>query len=184
LECDGATYHSSVSARDRDLLRQEILESKGWRLYRIWSADWFADREAELARVLKFLDTLVVNQPGGLLTLPRGEAEPVHDSPSLPVASEPSAHAAQPPWMPSRTPADAAISPKDADERTDEIRRLIRWTVPERGRISWSALQQSVARALTEDLTDDLRIEIDREVAALVAAKEIATDWHDFWARD
>jgi very-short-patch-repair endonuclease len=39
IECDGASYHSAKSARDRDRLRQEILEQKGWRLYRIWSTD-------------------------------------------------------------------------------------------------------------------------------------------------
>ena len=41
VECDGATYHSSKSARDRDLLRQTVLERLGWSLYRIWSTDWF-----------------------------------------------------------------------------------------------------------------------------------------------
>ncbi|WP_078549263.1 DUF4011 domain-containing protein [Litchfieldia alkalitelluris] len=40
IECDGATYHSSKTARDRDRLRQGILESLGWRIYRIWSQDW------------------------------------------------------------------------------------------------------------------------------------------------
>ncbi|MDA8575489.1 DUF4011 domain-containing protein [Candidatus Marinamargulisbacteria bacterium] len=52
VECDGATYHSSVSARDRDRLRQEVLEGLGWNLYRIWSTDWFEDpiRETEKLR--------------------------------------------------------------------------------------------------------------------------------------
>ena len=40
VETDGATYHSSHSARDRDILRQEILEGYGWHFYRIWSTDW------------------------------------------------------------------------------------------------------------------------------------------------
>ncbi|QOR40228.1 DUF4011 domain-containing protein [Billgrantia diversa] len=47
VECDGASYHSSRSARDRDRLRQEILESKGWHLHRIWSTDWFTDAIGE-----------------------------------------------------------------------------------------------------------------------------------------
>src|SRR5262249_3679607 len=41
VECDGAAYHSARSARDRDRLRQEVLEGLGWRLHRIWSTDWF-----------------------------------------------------------------------------------------------------------------------------------------------
>jgi len=40
IECDGATYHSGVVARDRDLLRQQLLESFGWNIHRIWSTDW------------------------------------------------------------------------------------------------------------------------------------------------
>ncbi|HAS80883.1 MAG: AAA ATPase [Candidatus Nomurabacteria bacterium GW2011_GWE1_32_28] len=45
IECDGASYHSSRSARDRDILRQEILEGMGWKLHRVWSTDWFRNRE-------------------------------------------------------------------------------------------------------------------------------------------
>jgi very-short-patch-repair endonuclease len=44
IECDGATYHSSGSARDRDRLRQEQLERHGWRFHRIWSTEWFHDK--------------------------------------------------------------------------------------------------------------------------------------------
>lgn len=52
VECDGAAYHSSKSVRDRDRLRQEILERKGWRIHRIWSTDWFKNREREINRLL------------------------------------------------------------------------------------------------------------------------------------
>jgi very-short-patch-repair endonuclease len=44
IECDGATYHSALWARERDRLRQEILENLGWRFHRIWSTDWFYRR--------------------------------------------------------------------------------------------------------------------------------------------
>jgi very-short-patch-repair endonuclease len=52
VECDGAAFHSSKSARDRDRLRQEVLEGLGWRLHRIWSTDWFANpaKQAEILR--------------------------------------------------------------------------------------------------------------------------------------
>jgi very-short-patch-repair endonuclease len=52
IECDGATYHSSPTARDRDRLRQQHLEALGWRFHRIWSTDWFTRREQEVARAL------------------------------------------------------------------------------------------------------------------------------------
>ena len=51
VECDGATYHSSKSARDRDRLRQEVLEGLGWYLHRIWSTDWFNDPLSEAERL-------------------------------------------------------------------------------------------------------------------------------------
>ena len=51
VECDGASYHSSRSARDRDRLRQEVLEGLGWHLYRIWSTDWFNNPAAEAAKL-------------------------------------------------------------------------------------------------------------------------------------
>ncbi len=59
IECDGATYHSSKSARDRDRLREEIIVARGWRLYRIWSTDWFTNQHAEEERLRRFIATLV-----------------------------------------------------------------------------------------------------------------------------
>lgn len=58
IECDGATYHSGKSARDRDRIRQTILESLGWkgRIWRIWSTDWFYDPRRESERLLAFLE--------------------------------------------------------------------------------------------------------------------------------
>jgi very-short-patch-repair endonuclease len=52
VECDGATYHSAKTARDRDLLRQQVLRTQGWRLHRLWSTDWFRDREGTLSLAL------------------------------------------------------------------------------------------------------------------------------------
>ncbi len=51
IECDGAQYHSSRSARDRDRLRQQVLEAHGWIIHRIWSADWYLRPNEELKKV-------------------------------------------------------------------------------------------------------------------------------------
>jgi len=59
IECDGATYHSSASARDRDRLREEVLKQRGWRIHRIWSTDWFKNRTIEIERLNKRLQQLV-----------------------------------------------------------------------------------------------------------------------------
>ena len=51
VECDGATYHTAVWARERDRLRQEVLEGLGWRFHRVWSTDWFHRRAEEVRRL-------------------------------------------------------------------------------------------------------------------------------------
>ncbi len=56
VECDGATYHNALWARERDRLRQDVLEHLGWRFYRIWSTDWFYNRNAEIARLRAALE--------------------------------------------------------------------------------------------------------------------------------
>ena len=51
VECDGATYHSALWARERDRRRQQVLEHQGWHFHRIWSTDWFYRRELEVGRL-------------------------------------------------------------------------------------------------------------------------------------
>ena len=61
VECDGATYHSSLTARERDRIRQEILESRGWKILRIWSTDWFKSKDRELEKIKVKLKTFSEN---------------------------------------------------------------------------------------------------------------------------
>jgi hypothetical protein len=56
IECDGAQYHSSRSARDRDRLRQNVLEAHGWVLHRIWSTDWFLRPIEETEKVVRAIE--------------------------------------------------------------------------------------------------------------------------------
>lgn len=56
IECDGASYHSSRSARDRDRLRQQVLEDRGWIIHRIWSTDWFLRPADQLRKVMASLE--------------------------------------------------------------------------------------------------------------------------------
>ncbi len=60
VECDGAAYHSSRSARDRDRLREQVLRDLGWELHRIWSTDWFTDSTKEGARLRKAIEDRLV----------------------------------------------------------------------------------------------------------------------------
>lgn len=63
IECDGASYHSALTVRDRDRLRQQVLESLGWKIHRIWSTDWFRDPQSELQRVEQSLASARQDQP-------------------------------------------------------------------------------------------------------------------------
>lgn len=77
VECDGATYHSARTARDRDLLRQQVLREMGWRLHRVWSVDWFRDPEREIEAILRSNE--------------RAEAFAPEQLPEAPTVGDPSA---------------------------------------------------------------------------------------------
>jgi very-short-patch-repair endonuclease len=76
IECDGATYHSARTARDRDRIRQSVLEGLGWRIHRVWSTDWFRDPRRELERVAASIE--------------RAKAEPVDRPPPRRTVEMPS----------------------------------------------------------------------------------------------
>ena len=61
IECDGATYHSSKSARERDVIRQQVLKGLGWHIYRIWSTDWFSNPVQEFEKLKKYIQELLDN---------------------------------------------------------------------------------------------------------------------------
>jgi len=56
VECDGATYHSAYTARDRDRIRQEALEKLGWRIHRIWAPDFATRHDLEVQRLKKVIE--------------------------------------------------------------------------------------------------------------------------------
>lgn len=57
IECDGATYHSARTARERDRLRQDVLEQMGWKIYRIWSTDWIKDQNTEGKKLIDAIES-------------------------------------------------------------------------------------------------------------------------------
>ena len=85
IECDGAAYHSAQFVRDRDRLRQEILESKGWAIHRIWSTNWFYARIPEINRLKSVLaEKLKFDRAKAATDLEPKEDNPVvQTSPSL-----------------------------------------------------------------------------------------------------
>lgn len=59
IECDGATYHSSRTARERDRLRQTVLEDMGWIIYRVWSTDWIKDQPTEEKKLVTAIEKVL-----------------------------------------------------------------------------------------------------------------------------
>jgi very-short-patch-repair endonuclease len=74
IECDGATYHSSKTARDRDRIRQSVLEDLGWRIVRVWSTDWVRNPQRQLDRILAAYE-VAVPSAGGVDSLLPGKSE-------------------------------------------------------------------------------------------------------------
>ena len=58
IECDGRLYHSSKSARERDYHRQKYLESRGWRIHRIWSTCWWKNPQKEIEKIKLLVDSV------------------------------------------------------------------------------------------------------------------------------
>jgi transcription elongation GreA/GreB family factor/very-short-patch-repair endonuclease len=61
VECDGAMYHSSKAARDRDRLREGVLRGLGWELHRIWGTDWYRDRAGAEARLRTAVESAIAH---------------------------------------------------------------------------------------------------------------------------
>jgi very-short-patch-repair endonuclease len=103
IECDGVAYHSSETARDRDRLRHQVLEARGWTLLRVWSTDWFKDRAGQVDRIV------------GLVEQARHRARAVRaqvDAAATPPAAQ-------------REGALATVEPEAPDATPDEYERPI-----------------------------------------------------------
>jgi very-short-patch-repair endonuclease len=165
IECDGAAYHSSRSARDRDRLRQAVLEDHGWIIHRIWSTDWFQRPGEQLRKVAAALEqakiTLVVPQPQPASPADSDGSNIEHDTNREDTVEAPKAFAVlyvearfdvplhtQPHELTAQQMADVLFrivkveSPVHEDELTARIRDL--WGLGRAG----SRIQDSVARGI------------------------------------
>ena len=79
IECDGASYHSSYSARMRDIWRQDILESRGWEIHRVWSTDWWDDPQREIERIKRKIDAIYAESESDKQSY--GDNEQTNDEP-------------------------------------------------------------------------------------------------------
>lgn len=90
IECDGARYHSSPVARDRDRLRQQVLEGLGWTLHRVWSTDWYRNRAETGQRLLEAVERAKFALPEEAPAVPEPEPVTVSPEPETSVLPKPS----------------------------------------------------------------------------------------------
>lgn len=150
IECDGATYHSSATARDRDKVREQILRGLGWNILRIWSTDWWFNPGDAIERIHLALDELLaasraaasvtqtsddLPDPSGLpdldgnTSLDSGSFADDVDSPddtSQPVETD----ADEPPALPDNIlvrniSSDAGVEPRSATFTTADLSHLL-----------------------------------------------------------
>jgi very-short-patch-repair endonuclease len=145
IEGDGAMYDSARSARDRDRLRQQVLQNVGWTLHRIWSTDWFRDPARELQRV-----EAAIRQAGNPAPLAEeeGEAAPDPPGPAPELLREEGAVAVGPPLPPyvlAQLPA--AVAAKELHQHN--LNQLAVW-VTEIVRVEGPVHLSEVARRLAE----------------------------------
>ncbi|MCJ2084070.1 DUF3320 domain-containing protein [Methylobacterium sp. J-090] len=124
IECDGATYHRSATARDRDRLREQVLVDLGWRIRRVWSTDWWMDAGHALdkldGRLREDLETdrrqAVETKDAAPIIPPEigpADAEPPAEEPSPESANDPLPEQPQA-VEPARPYADLAAAPVTA----------------------------------------------------------------------
>ncbi len=83
IECDGASYHSGIDARERDIYRQSFLESKNWKILRIWSSYWFRNQEDAKNKLINLIEALILESKNNSLKhaeIIQEEVKPVEDS--------------------------------------------------------------------------------------------------------
>lgn len=126
VECDGVMYHSSKVARDRDRLRQEVLEGLGWQLHRIWGTAWYHDREGEEQRLKEAILAAVEGRPSPVHRPP--DRRPVEEPELVEVEISQSPTWSQP-YVPASPRAPRFQSDMGDPSAIPEIKRMIKEVV-------------------------------------------------------
>ena len=156
VECDGATYHSALWARERDRLRQDVLEGLGWRFHRVWSTDWFYRNADAVHRLREALDSAQRQAAGGIAVtganvggvLTPVVAAPVEAVVEMPIAVDLPVRRL-PPYQRAAIPAPPGDEPQLADPV--ELARLVDLIVRFEGPIHVEEVSRRVASSFGRD---------------------------------
>jgi very-short-patch-repair endonuclease len=187
IECDGANYHRSKTARDRDKLRENILIGLGWTIHRVWSTDWWERPSEELVRIETAIETasqaiktpIMVSEPAAQRI---AAVMPISVNASVEVAHQSVHPASQVPALPVYEPFAVGEIKGTPDDFYDvksnyRIRTLIEAVVSKEGPVSLDLVARRVAehwsvgrvtsRAVKriEDLTGTTAVKVVREAA-------------------
>lgn len=166
VECDGATYHSAPTARDRDRVRHAVLENLGWRIIRLWSTDYFVDPVAAIDRIDDQLRVLLAkdqeNQAANQknqLTLDEIQADACVAEQEYAASTSMSSVAELPAETLERSVAENEVLDYFAEENKGNISRLCKEILQEKPGITLQSLALDVALAHNLKRTSKKQIE-------------------------
>ena len=148
IECDGAMYHSSRVARDRDRLRQEVLEGLGWRIYRVWGTSWYRHRHEQEERLKAAIEAAIEGADGHVAQARTASkpAEKTHQGHFEPVSLDGARSWTVPYQLASPTPP-AYLVEMHTPEALPDLKRMILEVVEVEGPIEDELLLRRVREA-------------------------------------
>jgi len=128
VECDGATYHSSRSARDRDRLRQAVLEGLRWKIHRVWSTDWFKNPKGEINRIVARIQSILEQEGAGTFALAESNSlaqDPPAETPPAPSVIQSTLPQQLVPELTAPAPGRPSLTPEQARAQLIELREKV-----------------------------------------------------------
>ena len=183
VECDGATYHSALWARERDRLRQDVLEHLGWRFHRIWSTDWFYNRRAEIER-LRVALAQARDDTSGVRISGANIARPVSDDTGPPAVETfvvpPTVERKMPPYVRAHFPVSSHLEPHEVPMAT--LGPLAKRIVEVEGPICTDEVARRIAACFGREKAGRRILAVARQALAGQAriSPELRSD-SDFW---
>ena len=179
VEFDGATYHSARWARDRDRLRDQVLEGLGWRLHRVWSTDYFSNPKREVDRVVAEIESAISESQ---------TREAAQDEPP-PTPDAPAPAAPQPETAPDKSDAPP---PSDGVRRSEGVIETREFSAPpyetasHRIEVEWHHLYEALPRRLVGAIEEVVRVEgpvhideVARRIANAAGANRVGNKIRD-----
>jgi very-short-patch-repair endonuclease len=180
IECDGAAYHSSRVARDRDRLRQQLLERLGWQLYRIWGPAWYRDRRTQQHRLRTAIDTAINTGSAHRASDLPGDQQPKVDYVSVDLDQHPAWATSYQRYATTRTFTGDPASYSQRHQLTAVVREILEIEAP----IHTHLLARRVARLWNTRARPSLRETVEYVLAELARAGVCRLDGDYAWPPD